>query len=54
MNLRSHLYEFHAVKKKLKCTCGWERTLKSSDVDKAYARFSDHMADMALTGKHVY
>ena len=40
--MKIHLYEFRSDKKKLKCLCGWERTLKSSDPKLVYKTFSDH------------
>lgn len=43
--MRAHLFEFRSDKKKLKCLCGWERTLKSADIDAAYAKFEEHRAE---------
>lgn len=40
--MKIHLFEFHAGKKKLKCLCGWERTLKTADSKAAYAKFTEH------------
>jgi hypothetical protein len=40
--MRIHLYEFHSEKKRLKCLCGWERVLKSTDVEAARERFAAH------------
>jgi hypothetical protein len=42
---RAHLFEFRSDKRRLKCLCGWERTLKSADVDAAYERFALHVAE---------
>jgi hypothetical protein len=33
------------VKKKLKCICGWERTLKTADVSLAHEKFQEHCAE---------
>lgn len=43
--MRAHLFEFRSDKRKLKCLCGWERTLKSADVDAAYEKFALHVAE---------
>lgn len=43
--MRAHLFEFRSDKRKLKCLCGWERTLKSADIDAAYAKFAAHVAE---------
>ena len=40
--MRVHLYEFRSDKRKLKCSCGWERTLKSADSKVAARAFADH------------
>lgn len=40
--MKIHLYEFRSDKKKLKCLCGWERTLKSSDPKLVLKTFNDH------------
>ena len=43
--LKTHLYEFVSKTKKLKCLCGWERTLKTAYpvlIDKKYA---EHRAE---------
>lgn len=45
--MKMHLFEFKSDKKKLKCLCGWERTLKSTDIKAAYVRFAEHTADAA-------
>jgi hypothetical protein len=43
---RAHLFEFRSDKRKLKCLCGWERTLKSTDLAAAYVRFAAHLAEV--------
>ena len=45
--LKIHMYEFRSDKKKLKCSCGWERTLKSSDSKVVQKTFADHCPDAA-------
>jgi hypothetical protein len=45
--MKFHLYEFRADKKKLKCLCGWERTVKTSDPKAVRKLFTDHCADEA-------
>jgi hypothetical protein len=45
--MRLHLFEFHSEKKKVKCICGWERTLKTADVRAAHERFKKHCAEQA-------
>jgi hypothetical protein len=38
-NVKVHLYEFLSKTRKLRCSCGWERTLKTADpvlVDKKF------------------
>ena len=47
--MRSHLYEFRSDKKKLKCLCGWERTLKTSEPKLIKAKFNEHC--LASTAK---
>jgi len=47
--MKMHLFEFKSDKKKLKCLCGWERTLKSADVRIAYERFKKHCAENATS-----
>jgi hypothetical protein len=47
-HLKTHLYEFHSAKKKLKCLCGWERTVKTSDQALIKKMFADHRAAEAL------
>ena len=39
---RNHLYEFRSETKQLKCQCGWEKTLKSSNLEIAYKTFNAH------------
>lgn len=41
--MKPHLYEFRADAKKLRCRCGWERTLKRAEVPSAYAMFTAHV-----------
>lgn len=41
------MYEFRSDKKKLKCSCGWERTLKTADSKVVQKTFADHCTDMA-------
>ncbi len=43
--MRAHLFEFRSDKRKLKCLCGWERTLKSTDIKAAYAKFEEHRVE---------
>ena len=43
-----HLYEFKTDKKKLKCLCGWERTMKKVDLPLIYKKFAEHCAQEAL------
>jgi hypothetical protein len=45
--LKTHLYEFVSKTKKLKCLCGWERTLKTSDSDAVTKKFAEHRAEEA-------
>ena len=40
--MKIHLYEFRSDKKKLKCLCGWERTLKTADPKLVHKTFTDH------------
>ena len=42
--MKVHLFEFKSENRKLKCLCGWQRTLKSADVKAAYAKFEEHRA----------
>ena len=46
--MRAHLYEFRSDKRKLKCLCGWERTLKSVDSKTISAAFAEHCKEKAL------
>ena len=41
------MYEFRSDKKKLKCSCGWERTLKTADAKLIQKTFTVHTADAA-------
>ena len=43
--MKSHLFEFTSKNKKVKCICGWERTLKSHDVVLAHKKFQAHRAE---------
>lgn len=45
--MKIHMYEFRSDKKKLKCSCGWERTLKSADSKLIEKTFTDHRTDAA-------
>jgi hypothetical protein len=46
--LRTHLYEFLSQKKKLKCLCGWERTIKTADIPSIQKKFEEHKAQAAI------
>ena len=46
-HMKMHLYEFKSDKKKLKCLCGWERTLKTADTRAAYEKFQEHCTEQA-------
>lgn len=46
-NLKTHLYEFVSKTKKLKCLCGWERTLKTTDPVIIDKKIAEHRAEMA-------
>jgi hypothetical protein len=46
--LKTHLYEFKFDKKKLKCLCGWERTLRNADIPSMQKLFEEHRAQAAL------
>lgn len=48
--MKIHMYEFRSDKKKLKCSCGWERTLKTTDAKVISKTFSIHTADAAAKG----
>ncbi|MBI3289282.1 MAG: hypothetical protein HYZ74_07165 [Elusimicrobia bacterium] len=45
--MRAHLFEFRSDNRKLKCLCGWDRTLKTTDIDAAYAKFKEHLQETA-------
>jgi hypothetical protein len=48
------LYEFKTDKKKLKCLCGWERTMKTTDAASIDKKFAEHRAQeskLVLAGK---
>jgi hypothetical protein len=45
LNLKTHLYEFVSKTKKLKCLCGWERTLKTADPALINKKFAEHIAE---------
>ncbi len=45
--MKFHLYEFRSDKKKLKCLCGWERTLKTADPKVVHKTFAAHTKDAA-------
>ena len=45
--MRSHLYEFVSKTKKLKCLCGWERTLRTTDMALVYKKFEAHCAEVS-------
>ena len=49
-SMKIHMYEFRSDKKKLKCSCGWERTLKSADAKLISKTFTIHCEDMAEKG----
>lgn len=42
-----HLYEFRSDKRKLTCSCGWARTLKSSDAKAVNAAVDLHRVEAA-------
>ena len=44
-DLKTHLYEFVSKTKKLKCLCGWERTLKTADPVLIDKKFAEHRAE---------
>lgn len=52
LGMKIHMYEFRSEKKKLKCSCGWERTLKTADVKLIAKTFSAHQVDMAAKPVH--
>ena len=43
--MKFHLFQFVTKTKKLSCLCGWERTLKSTDMAQAHKRFEAHRAE---------
>ena len=45
--MRAHLFEFHSQKKRLTCLCGWERVMKTADLELAYERFREHTEEVA-------
>ena len=47
--MKAHLYEFVTKSKKLKCLCGWERTLKTTDMNAVYAKFEAHRSEASRT-----
>lgn len=40
--MRTHLYEFRSATRLLKCQCGWQKTLKSTNLELAYQAFALH------------
>ena len=46
--MRVHLYEFVAGTRKLKCSCGWERTMKTTDLPAMLKKFEEHRAETAV------
>jgi hypothetical protein len=50
--MKIHLYEFRSDKKRLKCLCGWERTLKTSDPKLVVKAFEDHRTKEAPPVRH--
>lgn len=44
MSTKIHLYEFKSDKKKVRCLCGWERTVRTADIPTTYKMFKDHCA----------
>ena len=49
--MKVHLYEFQATKRKVRCLCGWERTVKASEVATVYKRFTDHCAEATAAAR---
>jgi hypothetical protein len=45
--MRVHLYEFRSDKRKLTCSCGWERTLKNTDAKLVTRTFAGHCQEAA-------
>lgn len=48
MRTKIHLYEFKPEKHKLRCMCGWEKTVRKADTSQTYRFFSEHCAQQAL------
>lgn len=46
--MRMHLYEFRSDNRMLKCTCGWERSLKSAEPKLVLRTFASHCKGAAL------
>lgn len=46
--MRMHLYEFRSDDKRLKCTCGWERVLKSAKPQLVAQVFASHCRSESL------
>jgi len=44
--LKIHLYEFRSDKRKLTCSCGWERTLRGVDAKLVDKTFAAHRLEM--------
>ena len=49
--LKTHLYEFVSKTKKLKCLCGWERTLKTADPAVIDKKFVEHRTEASRLSK---
>ena len=49
--LKTHLYEFVSKTKKLKCLCGWERTLKTTDQTVIDKKFVEHRTEASRLNK---
>lgn len=45
--MKCHLFQFVTKTKKLSCLCGWERTLKNTDMVLAHRKFDAHRAEAA-------
>ncbi|MBI4422914.1 MAG: hypothetical protein HY554_04270 [Elusimicrobia bacterium] len=45
--MRIHLYEFRASNRMLKCSCGWERELKSAQPNLVSKTFTGHCRSAA-------
>jgi hypothetical protein len=45
LDLKIHLYEFVSKTKKLKCSCGWERTLKTTNPVLIGKKYAEHLAE---------